>query len=310
MSPRSPRRSSLARGGVPVVLLFRRAVCSPALRGCVRGRPIDALVSARRSALAMATAWRTAVATFSFIFMNILLNIFNSWALRRSSWPDFEFPVFYTMSHMIVTALAALLLLAYVTPAATGMPTPAQFWHYKDALVPVAICTTLNLGLNNLSLTLVNLFVNQAIKACAPLPVMVFSNRLAGKTYSRAITACVALLVLGSILANTHKMILTSKKRTSLPGVLICITSMLANALRTVLVVILMNRDTKEKPKLAPYASHSRACLQETPRSLTPVALTDVPARFSRAFQHGGHVLRQRLRGSFYAHLLAILKRA
>ena len=72
----------------------------------------------------MATAWRTAVATFSFIFMNILLNIFNSWALRRSSWPDFEFPVFYTMSHMIVTALAALLLLAYVTPAATGMPTP------------------------------------------------------------------------------------------------------------------------------------------------------------------------------------------
>ena len=115
----------------------------------------------------MATAWRTAFATFSFVFMNCLLNIFNSWALRRSSWPDFEFPVFYTMSHMIVTALAALLLLAYVTPAATGMPTLSQFWHYKEALVPVAICTTLNLGLNNLSLTLVSLFVNQAIKAIA-----------------------------------------------------------------------------------------------------------------------------------------------
>ena len=209
----------------------------------------------------MATLWRTAFATFSFVFMNCLLNIFNSWALRRSSWPDFEFPVFYTMSHMIVTALAALLLLAYVTPAATGMPTLSQFWHYKEALVPVAICTTLNLGLNNLSLTLVSLFVNQAIKACTPLPVMVFSNRLAGKAYSRAIILCVALLVVGSIMANTHKMLLTSSKRTSLPGVVICITSMLANALRTVLVVILMNRDTKERPKLAPYVP-PRACEQ------------------------------------------------
>jgi drug/metabolite transporter (DMT)-like permease len=257
----------------------------------------------------MATAWRTAFATFSFVFMNCLLNIFNSWALRRSSWPDFEYPVFYTMSHMIVTALAALLLLAYVTPAATGMPTLSQFWHYKEALVPVAICTTLNLGLNNLSLTLVSLFVNQAIKACTPLPVMVFSNRLAGKAYSRAIILCVALLVVGSIMANTHKMLLTSSKRTSLPGVVICITSMLANALRTVLVVILMNRDTKERPKLAPYVP-PRACVPDARRlspshtppptsrlPTPPPHLPDLPPpppfpRSSRAFQDGGHVLR------------------
>ena len=64
------------------------------------------------------TLWfKSAFATFSFCSMNITLNIFNSWALRKDHWPDFEYPIFYTMCHMVVTALAALLLLTYVNPA-------------------------------------------------------------------------------------------------------------------------------------------------------------------------------------------------
>ena len=199
------------------------------------------------------TPWfKSAFATFSFCSMNITLNIFNSWALRKDHWPDFEYPIFYTMCHMVVTALAALLLLTYVNPAPTGMPSMRQFWDYKAGLVPIALCTTLNLGLNNVSLTLVSLFVNQAIKACTPLPVMVLSNRMTGKVYSRNILISVALLVVGSVMANAHGAMLASARRTSLPGILICATSMIANALKTVLIVKLMGADTAERPKLAP----------------------------------------------------------
>ena len=60
---------------------------------------------------------RTIIAVTAFTSANISLNIFNSWALHKGHWPDFEFPIFYTMWHMVVTALAALMLLAFVNRA-------------------------------------------------------------------------------------------------------------------------------------------------------------------------------------------------
>ena len=192
------------------------------------------------------------LAVAAFASTNIGLNVFNSWALHKGKWPDFEFPVFYTMWHMIVTSLAALLLLAFVNPAPTGMPSRAQFWEYKDGLIPIAICTTLNTGLNNLSLTMVSLFVNQVIKATAPLPTAFFSFVLAGKTYSQPILLAVATIVMGSILANVHSMTSSSSSDNSLLGVVICATSLLANALKPVLSMKLMSTSTVERPKLAP----------------------------------------------------------
>ena len=117
--------------------------------------------------------------------------------------------------------------------------------------MPIALCTTLNLGLNNVNLTLVSLFINQAIKACTPLPVMVLSNRMTGKVYSRNILISVAL---SSWIGHGQRIgaMLASARRTSLPGILICATSMIANALKTVLIVKLMGADTAERPKLAP----------------------------------------------------------
>ena len=194
---------------------------------------------------------RTIIAVTAFTSANIGLNIFNSWALHKGHWPDFEFPVFYTMWHMVVTALAALMLLAFVNPAPTGLPSFAQFKEYSTGIVAIALCTTLNTGLNNLSLTMVSLFINQVIKACAPLPTMLFSHLLANKTYTRNVILTVGAIVTGSILANTHSMISgNSNGENSFLGVFICASSLLANALKPVLQMKMMAGD--DKPKLAP----------------------------------------------------------
>lgn len=168
-----------------------------------------------------------------------------------AQWPDFEFPVFYTMWHMIFSSVAALILLTYVNPAPTGLPTVRQFWEYKGALIPIAACTTLNAGLNNMSLTMVSLFVNQVIKASSPLPAAAFSYAFAGKTFSREVVGSVLLIVVGSMLANAHS-VGAGGSGSSLTGVLLCATSLLANALKPVLQMLAMSRDTAERPKLAP----------------------------------------------------------
>ena len=195
---------------------------------------------------------KQAAAIGAFTCTNIGLNVFNSWALKRHHWPDFEFPIFYTMWHMVFSAGAALLLLKYVNPAPTGLPSFQQFWEYKNTIVPIAACTTLNNGLNNMSLTLVSLFVNQVIKATAPLPSLFFSAVFAGKVYSRPVIASVCVIVVGSVLANAHTMASGNSDDNSIIGVIICCVSLLANAMKPVLAMISMSRASGDVPKLAP----------------------------------------------------------
>lgn len=195
--------------------------------------------------------YKQVVAIVSFVSTNIGLNVFNSWALHKGHWPDFHFPVFYTMWHMVVSAFAALLLLLYVNPAPTGLPSVRQFWDYKNGLLSIAACTTLNNGLNNISLMLVSLFVNQVIKCTAPMPSALFSYLFAGKTFSRPVLFAVFLIVAGSALANLgagH----SGSTETSILGMVICIISLIANSLKPVLTMNLMSTSTAELPKLAP----------------------------------------------------------
>ena len=198
---------------------------------------------------------------------NMGLNFFNSWALRAAKddhgnklpacsptcldHPDFEFPFFYTMFHMLVSSSAALLLLFTVARPDTGMPSPRQFWDYKLSLIPIASFTVLNNGLNNMSLTMVSLFVNQVIKATLPFFVMVFSYFLAQKRYACAVIATVLCLVGGSIMSNMNDFLKPSATETSITGVIVCLISLVASALKPVVAMNAMS-DTAELPKLNP----------------------------------------------------------
>lgn len=136
-----------------------------------------------------------------FAIGNIGLNYFNSWVQHPSEdgYPGhgkagFQYPFFYTMWHMLASALAALVMQLTCQKPKTGSPYPTlqQLWDYKYQLIPISTLTVLNNGCNNLSLGLVALFINQVIKACGPAPTALFEFIFMGKTCAAPARACPA----------------------------------------------------------------------------------------------------------------------
>ena len=159
------------------------------------------------------------------------LNYFNSWALHDSPVHvpglvkgGFNFPFFYTMFHMLATSLWAILLMCTCAkPKEGGLPGLRQMWEYKYQVFPIATLTVLNNGLNNMSLTMVALFVNQVIKGCQPLPTSGFEYIFAGKTYSWKIYPAISMIVVGAILSNSDSF--KSGGNTSVMGIIACVIS-------------------------------------------------------------------------------------
>lgn len=169
-----------------------------------------------------------------------------------------------TMSHMITSAGAALVLLHFMSVPESSRPSWGQFNLYKSRLGPIALCTTFNIALNNASLTLVSLFVNQVIKACAPLPSIIFSYLVASKRYSWAIVCAVLCICAGSVLADFHN--LTTGADSDPLGIILCLISLLANALKPVMA---SKADRALKGPWPAGAAHRAAPLCG-PRSVAP----------------------------------------
>jgi len=203
------------------------------------------------------------ISLLGFSVLNVALNFYNSWLLTvryetvdgkevtvegpvAGGGPNFNFPVFYTMWHMVASVLGASVILLFVMKPETGFPSFKQFWDYKFALVVIAACTSLNIGCNNVSLTMVSLFLNQVIKATGPMPTMLFSVLFDGKKYGWGmILSCVAI-VGATILAVPTS---SSGPSTSGAGVIVCIISTLAASLKPVVMSIVM-KGSVERPKL------------------------------------------------------------
>lgn len=190
------------------------------------------------------------IAFFFFASGNIGLNVFNQWALNRYKGPKFTFPVFYTMWHMIVSAIAAYII-ACCTKPETGMPSLSQLWAYKFGVFPIAYCTTISTWLNNESFTMVSLFLNQAIRLMGPLPTIFFSWLLAGKHYSWAILTCVVLICIGSGLACYWQLTHGDRKDNPPAGVIVCLISLVVASLKPVIAMIVM-QGTEKQPRLDP----------------------------------------------------------
>jgi drug/metabolite transporter (DMT)-like permease len=193
--------------------------------------------------------WKQVLVIFLFVGFNIGLNEFNSWALRKDSWPGFHFTWFYTMFHMLVSAIAAYLLQLLVIKPKLGGPTFAQAWDYKLLIIPMGLCSFLMNGLNNASLALMSLFLNQAIKATMPMPTMFFSYLFAKKTYSPLMIFVVFCLCVGSVLSVWYK-ISTDKGGSQAMGVIMCLIGLLACSIKPVLVMMLTSGLLGDLPKL------------------------------------------------------------
>lgn len=139
---------------------------------------------------------------------------------------------------MLATSCAALLLqMTCQKPKDGSLPSFGQLWEYKWQLVPIAILTYFNTGFNNASLGSIALFVNQVIKACAPGPTAFFEWLFTGKLYTCRIYSLIALLIGGCALSNSSSF---GRGSTEIGGMLQCLVSLFAAALRPVLQALLM----------------------------------------------------------------------
>jgi len=148
---------------------------------------------------------------------------------------------------MVASVLGTCVIMAMYRPA-SGWPNLKQLWQYKLALISIASCTVLNIALNNASLTLISLFLNQVIKATAPMPTMLFSVLFEGKRYGWKLIISCAVIVGGTILAVPMG---CSSEDVDLSGVVIVMISTLAASLKPVIMSVVM-QGTPERPKLPP----------------------------------------------------------
>lgn len=177
---------------------------------------------------------------------------FNSWALHDSpalhtppirvaghGKAGFNFPFFYTMFHMVASCIAALVMQLTVSKPKDGqLPSFEQFWRYKHMVVPLAFLTTINNGLNNASLGMIALYMNQVIKATQPLPTSFFEYCFLGKVYNLQIYFTITLIVVGVILAQATSF--SHPGNNTIQGVIYVLISTAAATVKPVLGKLIM----------------------------------------------------------------------
>jgi drug/metabolite transporter (DMT)-like permease len=138
------------------------------------------------------------VATFTgWLALNLGLNYYNKWVLSET---DFRFPFFLTLVNKSVGLCVAITALFFKE----GLPKPqdlaAQF--SRPIVHAYGVMTALNIGMNNWSLLLITLTLNQIIKATIPLPTALLSKLVEGKTFSWHLYGSMAVLVGGVVMSS------------------------------------------------------------------------------------------------------------
>ena len=109
----------------------------------------------------------------------------------------FTFALVYSFFHTISSVLGSMVLMK-IRPPVSGWPNRTQLWEYRWQILPIAACHVANIGLNNLSLVTVSLFVNQVIKSLAPFPTMIAEYFFFKKTQTWPIVLSVVVLCTGA----------------------------------------------------------------------------------------------------------------
>lgn len=188
------------------------------------------------------TIFQIALGFTLYGFFNLFLNYFNKWALSKGGFPDFEYPVFYSMFHMIASVGGSLVLMCI---QGIEKPSVEQFMMYKWGLIALALCSTVNICANNGSLVIIGLFVNQIIKATAPLPTMLMSCIAEKKSYSWQVVTATLVLVLGAIMAVPR-----SDPSVTTLGIVLVFVATAASSIKPVFGAVLMTGGSL--PKLKP----------------------------------------------------------
>jgi len=176
------------------------------------------------------------VATFTgWLALNLGLNYYNKWVLSET---DFRFPFFLTLVNKSVGLCVAITALFFKE----GLPKPqdlaAQF--SRPIVHAYGVMTALNIGMNNWSLLLITLTLNQIIKATIPLPTALLSKLVEGKTFSWHLYGSMAVLVGGVVMSSVGAF-----GAEPVLGIVVCLISVLSTAAWNVTSAVLMQTGVK-----------------------------------------------------------------
>ena len=177
--------------------------------------------------------------TFTVWFIaNVVINVYNKFILSRTG---FHFPLTLTANNKLIGWIGAILVLRF--SAQGQLPSlDSLLTQFKRPMVHAhGVITALNIGLNNWSLVMLSITINQLIKSVVPLPTAALSILLERKSYSWHVYASMLVLVLGTALAST-----APNAEANLPGVLLCLGSVLCAAAWTVVSALLMQRGAEK----------------------------------------------------------------
>lgn len=168
---------------------------------------------------------------------NISLNLGVNYAMKaRPRGLGFDFPLAFTMTHMFFS-LAGCSLVMLLRPSQRRLDPRMQLPKYWARLICLSFFYVLAIAANNMSLMNVGLSINQIIKSCAPLPVLVMAYLLQGKVVPKYKLAAVIFLVFGAVLAVPY-----GHPVATWSGVLLAVLSTLSVGVKAVLSSILLDK--------------------------------------------------------------------
>jgi len=133
---------------------------------------------------------------FAYLGLNSFLNLLNRWALGLYG---LRFPLIMTACHMIFGSLALSPMMFtsdhYVSRHASVL---ASDWK---GLVITAVMNGFQIACNNASLTVMELSMNQVIRASIPVVVSLFAVCIEGKIPAKSEVCCLFIISLGVMLA-------------------------------------------------------------------------------------------------------------
>ena len=195
------------------------------------------MVLAGATALAVATGiW--------YVSLNAFLNYFNNWVLSpEPKGLGFSMPIFYSTWHMVASSIGCAIILRL-----RGLPPPSleELKSCWKGVLPLALCTSVNIACNNASLALVSLFVNQVIKGTTPLITVPASMVLEKKRYPWYVIASVVVLVSGAVLSLDWSG--GGDTPNQLLGIMLIVIAAFATALKPVWAAVMMTGESKMSP--------------------------------------------------------------
>eukprot|EP00891_Asterochloris_glomerata_P001266 jgi/Astpho2/1266/Aster-07111 len=134
----------------------------------------------------------------------------------------FAFPLLLTSCHMGFSFLALLPLMLREPYVSRHMPTLKQQWK---GLVAIGLFLAANISLNNLSLVLITLSLNQVIRSAMPVAVAMLSAVIEHKIPTLTEVAALTVLSIGVMIA-----VWEGSVTGSVTGLILCIAALFSNA--------------------------------------------------------------------------------